>query len=177
MFCQRSLFSRAPPHAPDSYSLPSPTPPSSTLTSGKKITAMTRWGSTRTYGPLLPLLSVLTFSSGSARRTRRSRGGKIDALARFSSPRRTYSLTTKNGFSSVIPLSAPSLNLKPGPRPVSPRRPRGTLGGSAFAPRPLAHRWDEVPSARPVVPPSERARSLWESRGSTAPARDPVTVV
>lgn len=51
--------------------------------------------------------------------------------------RNTYSLTTKNGFSSVIP---PSLNSKPGPRPVSPRRSRDTLGGSAIAPRPRAHR-------------------------------------
>jgi len=38
---------------------------------------------------------------------------------------------------------APSLNLKSDPRPVSPRRPRDTLGGSAIAPRPLAHRWNK----------------------------------
>lgn len=41
--------------------------------------------------------------------------------------------------------SSSSLNLKPGPRLVSPRRSRGTLGESAIAPRPRAHRWDEIP--------------------------------
>jgi len=77
-------------------------------------------------------------------RTRATHVDRADGKSMHSAhpPRRTYSLTTKNGFSSVIPLSAPSLNLKPGPRPVSPRRPRGTLGGSALAPRPLAHRWE-----------------------------------
>lgn len=45
---------------------------------------------------------------------------------------------------------APSLNLKSDPRPVSPRRPRGTLGGSAIAPQPLAHRWKKIPCAPEV---------------------------
>lgn len=64
-------------------------------------------------------------------------------------PQHTYSLTTKNGFSSVIPLFAPSLNLKSGSRPASPRRPRDTLGDtrSAFAPQPVSHQWDEIPGA------------------------------
>lgn len=56
----------------------------------------------------------------------------------------TYSLTTKNGFSNVIPRVTPPLNLKP-ERPVSPqRRPRGSHRRGTIA-RSLVHRWD-VPS-------------------------------